>query len=108
MFPPLQDLYRIAPEIVLCGFGMLVMLLAPIVPRRGTACWRISLVGAVLALAATNFPGLVSRRRLLGPVPGRRVQRVRPRIVMGVAFLVILGSINYLKREDLEPANSAR
>ena len=63
MFPPLQDLYRVAPELVLCGFGMLVMFLAPIVPRaRHSELAFISLLGTGLAIAATRLtathPGL--------------------------------------------------
>jgi hypothetical protein len=57
MFPPIQDLYRIAPEIVLCGFGMLVMLLAPVVPKaRHGLLAGISVVGAALALVSTFIP----------------------------------------------------
>ena len=56
MFPPIQDLYRIAPEIVLCGFGMLVMLLSPLVPKaRQSVLAGVALVGAALALVATIF-----------------------------------------------------
>jgi len=56
MLPPLQDLYRIAPEIVLCAFGMLVMFLAPIIPKaRHGVLSAISLLGAAFALAATQF-----------------------------------------------------
>ena len=54
MFPPLQDLYRIAPELVLCAFGMLVMFLSPIVPKsKHGALEFIALLGAALALGAT-------------------------------------------------------
>src|ERR1700687_4478135 len=62
MLPPLQDLYRIAPELVLCGFVMLVMFLAPIVPKaRHGVLSTIALLGAALAFASTRllamFPG---------------------------------------------------
>jgi len=61
MFPPLQDLYRIAPELVLCGFGMLVMFLAPIVPKaKHGVLTFLSLAGAALALASTRFMALNS------------------------------------------------
>src|SRR6266571_2319073 len=73
MLPPLQDLYRIAPELVLCAFGLFVMFLAPLVPhtRHGLLC-------------ADSFSLFVHL------------------IVCGVAFLAILGSASYLKREDLD------
>jgi len=41
MLPPLQDLYRIAPEIVLCAFGMLVMFLAAGTARASPCLWRV-------------------------------------------------------------------
>jgi NADH-quinone oxidoreductase subunit N len=105
MFPPTQDLYRIAPEIVLCGFGMLVMLLAPIVPkqRRGVLA-GVSLAGVALALAATlvtaSHPGLAYSGLFRADTFSLFVHW----IVCGAAFLVILGSIGYLRRDDLDAA----
>jgi NADH-quinone oxidoreductase subunit N len=92
MFPPLQDLYRIAPELVLCAFGMLVMFLAPIVPKaRHGVLSSISLLGVGLALAATRFLARADAFSLFVHL-----------IVIGVAFLTILGSAGYLKREGLD------
>src|ERR1700688_55493 len=103
MFPPIQDLYRIAPEIVLCGFGMLVMFLAPVVPRaRHGVIAGVSLIGAALALASTwltaTHPGLAYS----GLVRADAFSLFVHLIVIGVAFLAILGSVDYLKREDLD------
>ena len=103
MFPPLQDLYRIAPELVLCGFGMLVMFLAPIVPKaRHAALAFLSLVGAALALGATRFVALNPGNAYSGLVRADAFSVFVHLIVIGVAFLAILGSINYLKRENLD------
>jgi NADH-quinone oxidoreductase subunit N len=103
MFPPLQDLYRIAPELVLCGFGMLVMLLAPIVPKaRHAALAFLSLIGAALALGATRFVALNPGNAYSGLVRADAFSVFVYLIVIGVAFLAILGSINYLKRENLD------
>ena len=105
MFPPIQDLYRIAPEIVLCGFGMLVMLLAPVVSKsRHGLLAGVSLVGAALALVSTfypaSYPGLAYSGLFRADAFGLFVHW----IVCGSAFLVILGSIGYLKRDDLDAA----
>jgi NADH-quinone oxidoreductase subunit N len=103
MFPPLQDLYRIAPELVLCGFGMLVMFLAPIVPKaRHAALAFVSLIGAALALGATRFMALNPGAAYSGLVRADVFSVFVHLIVIGVAFLAILGSISYLKRENLD------
>jgi NADH-quinone oxidoreductase subunit N len=105
MFPPIQDLYRIAPEIVLCVFGMLVMLLAPVVSRaRHGLLAGVSLVGAALALAATYFPAMYPGLAYSGLFRADPFSLFVHWIVCGVAFLAILGSIDYLKREDLDAA----
>src|ERR1700688_1291064 len=103
MFPPLQDLYRIAPEIVLCAFGMLVMFLAPIVPKaRHGVLSAISLAGAALALMATRFMALYPGAAYSGLFRADAFSLFVHLIVIGVAFLRILGSTHYLKREDLD------
>jgi len=105
MFPPIQDLYRIAPEIVLCVFGMLVMLLAPVVPKaRHGVLTGLSLVGAVLALASTYYPLTQPGLAYSGLFRADAFSLFVHWIVIGVAFLSILGSIDYLKREDMDAA----
>jgi len=105
MFPPIQDLYRVAPEIVLCGFGMLVMLLAPIVPKaRHGVLAGISLLGAALAMGATFYPAMYPGLAYSGLFRADSFSLFVHWIVCGAAFLVILGSIGYLNRDDLDTA----
>src|SRR5579863_398862 len=105
MFPPIQDLYRIAPEIVLCGFGMLIMLLAPIVRRtRHGVLAGVSLVGAAFALASTFYPAKYPGLAYSGLFRADSFSLFVHWIVCGAAFLVILGSIGYLQRDDLDAA----
>src|ERR1700730_18240366 len=105
MFPPLQDLYRIAPEIVLCGFGMLVMILAPIVPKsRHGALAGVSLVGAALALVATFYPMMRPGLAYSGLFRADSFSLFVHWIVCGLAVLAILGSIGYLQRDELDAA----
>src|SRR6202521_4208711 len=104
MLPPLQDLYRIAPELVLCGFGMLVMFLAPIVPKaRHGVLSTIALLGAALAFASTRLLAMFPGAAYSGLVRADAFSLFVHLIVCGVAFLAILGSTNYLEREDLDP-----
>src|SRR3984893_15584269 len=103
MLPPLQDLYRIAPEIVLCAFGMLVMFLAPIVPKaRHGVLSTFALLGAALALAGTQFLAMFPGGAYSGLLRADSFSLFVHLIVCGVAFLAILGSTSYLKREDLD------
>jgi NADH-quinone oxidoreductase subunit N len=103
MSPPLQDLYRIAPEVVLCVFGMLVMFLAPIVPKaRHGVLAAIALIGAALSLVATRYLALYPGDAYSGLMRADSFSLFVHLIVGGVAFLGILGSIDYLKREDLD------
>jgi NADH-quinone oxidoreductase subunit N len=96
-------LYRIAPEIVLCGFGMLVMLLSPLVPKaRQSVLAGVALVGAALALVATIFPALHPGVAYSGLFRADSFSLFVHWIVCGAAFLAILGSIDYLKRENLD------
>lgn len=105
MFPPIQDLYRIAPEIVLCVFGMLVMFLAPVVPKgRHGVFAGVSLVGAALALVSTYFPLTHPGLAYSGLFRADAFSLFVHWIVGGTAFLVILGSIDYLRREHLDAA----
>jgi NADH-quinone oxidoreductase subunit N len=104
MFPPLQDLYRVAPELVLCGFGMLVMLLTPLVPRaKQRVLTELALVGAVLALVATRYPLWYPGTAYSGLFRADDYSLFVHWIVGGVAVLSILGSASYLQRESCDP-----
>jgi len=84
---------------------MLVMLLAPVVPRtRHGVLAGISLLGAALALAATYYPLKYPGLAYSGLFRADAFSLFVHWIVCGVAFLVIFGSIGYLKREDLDAA----
>ena len=105
MLPPVSDLYKVAPEIVLCAFGMLVMALAPVVPRaRHDALTGISLVGVALALVATRFTTLDPPQAYSGLFRADSFNLFVHWIVCGAAFLAILGSIGYLERDNIDPA----
>src|SRR6266550_4377904 len=97
MLPPLQDLYRIAPEIVLCAFGMLVMFLAPIIPKtRHGVLSAISLLGAALALAATQFLALYPGPAYSGLLRSDAFSLFVHLIVCGVACLEMSSIASYV------------
>ena len=103
MFPPLEDLYRLAPELVLCAFGTLVMLADPFVRReRKGALATLALLGAGLALAATRLAAAHPGAAFYGLMLADSFSIFLRLVIGAVALLVILGSTDYLERENLQ------
>ncbi|MGO8731683.1 MAG: NADH-quinone oxidoreductase subunit N [Terriglobia bacterium] len=97
------DLLRILPEIILCGFGILVMVLDPFVPagRRSLLGW-LALVGVLAAAGGTlrtsDSPGLAFGRSIAAD----HFSFYFFYLFLLVAALALLGSINYLEREGIQ------
>jgi NADH-quinone oxidoreductase subunit N len=103
MFPPREDFLRLAPEMVLCASGILLMLVEPFLgrARRGILLF-LATSGAALALAATILPATHPGTAFSGLL---RIDglSVFMHVVVGlVALLVVLGSADYLEREHLQ------
>ena len=82
---------------------MLTMLLTPLVPRaRQGLLSGIALAGAALALAATYLPATHPGTAYGDLFRADAFSLFVHWIVCGAAFLVLLGSSNYLKREHLD------
>ncbi len=103
MFPPLQDLYRIAPEIVLCFFGILIMLIDPFVPagRKRSMGW-LAFVGTLVALASLRFMFTHLGSAYSGLLRVDVFSLFVHGIVIVVAALAILGSFDYLDHENIQ------
>ncbi len=102
MRPPLEDVFRLAPEIVLCFTGILIMLVDPFVSAKNKKFmgW-IGFAGAVAALAS-----IFEAARHQGPAYGGLIladhfSLYMHAVVIGAAALAILGSFTYLERERL-------
>jgi len=102
-FPTNADLYRVLPELVWCGFGVVLMLLQPFVKNRaalssfalaGTA------VGAALSVVAAGYAG----PGFNGLIQTDSFSTFFHVLVGTVAFLVVLAAGSYLEREGLESA----
>ena len=99
----LSDIMRILPEIILCAFGILVMVLDPLVAarKRSLLGW-LALLGLVAAAGGTAWTS-----RGPGPAFGRSVV-ADPfsfyffYLFLLVAALTVLGSIHYLERDRLQ------
>src|SRR5712692_7566013 len=104
MLPPIDDLYRLAPELAFCGFGMLVMLLEPFVSAARKKWLRVpALAGASIGLAATALPATPPGATYDGLLRIDTVSIFLHLIVGAVAVLVVLSSAHYLEREKLPP-----
>src|SRR5258707_1901412 len=100
MLPRTIDMYRVLPELVWCGFGVLVMLMQPFVRSRHFFTF-LALIGTVAGTAAS-----VSAAMHAGPGFGGLVQfdsfRFFFRVLVGtVGLLVVLAANPYLERERL-------
>ncbi len=100
MLPRTIDAYRVLPELVWCGFGVLAMLMQPFVRSRHFFTF-IALIGTLAGTAAS-----VTAAMHAGPGFGGLVQADSFsfffRLLVGtVAFLVVLAAGPYLERERL-------
>jgi NADH-quinone oxidoreductase subunit N len=99
----LPDLCRVAPEIILCIFGILLVVLEPFVPADSKrALGWLGFSGSLVALASL---WLVARHP--GPAYGGLIQvddfsLFFHAVILGAVALVILSSINYLCEERLQ------
>ena len=101
MFPRPEDLYRVMPEMVWCGFGMLLMVLQPFIKNRHFFTF-LALVGASLGMLATVIPATYGGAAFSGLVSSDSFSIFFHLLVGLVSFLVVLAAGPYLYRERLE------
>lgn len=92
---------RVLPEIIWCGFGVLLMLLQPFLKNR-QGLTLFAMTGAAAGTLSTYFGPMGSG--FFGLIQFDTYSLFFHWLVGLVAFLVILASDSYLEREDLEPA----
>ncbi len=103
MVPAREDLLRLAPELVLCASGILLMLVEPFLgrARRGILLF-LATAGAALALAATLLPAAHPGTAFSGLLHIDGFSVFMHVVVGVVALLVVLGSADYLEREHIQ------
>src|SRR6201997_2026368 len=97
----LRNLLHVLPEIVWCGFGVILMLLQPFVKNR-QALTFIGMIGAAAGTLVTFFTYYGSG--FSGLIQFDTFSLFFHLLVGLVTFLVILSSDSYLERENLEGA----
>lgn len=99
----LANLQRLAPEVVLCFFGILIMVVDPFVgaARKKSMGW-LGLIGALVALASIHCAAANPGAAYSDLIRVDRFSIFVHFVVVGAAVLAILGSLNYLDAEGLQ------
>ena len=101
--PSPADFYRVMPELIWCGFGVLLMLLQPLTKNRPvltTVAFIGAAAGAAASIFGTHYPG----PGFFGLIQSDTFSFFFHLLVGSVAALVILAAEPYLTRERLEGA----
>jgi len=104
----MEDVFRLAPILVACGFGMLIMLVEPFVgPARRRLVAYLGVVGALASLASVFISASHMGRSYSGLPYSSLIQVDDLSIFMffavfTFAFLAMLGSLDYLEREGMQ------
>ena len=98
--PSAVDLYRVLPELVWCGFGVLTMLMQPFVRNRHFFT-VLAFLGALAGTGASCFAFRNAGLGFYGLVQSDAFSLFFHLLVGTVAFLVVLAAAPYLDRERL-------
>jgi len=100
MFPVREDLLRVMPELIWCGFGLLVMLFQPFVRNRHFFTF-LALLGSLLGTLAAMYPAARGGTAFGGLVQADSFSFFFHLLIGLVVFLVVLAAGPYLERERL-------
>src|SRR6266705_2002778 len=100
MLPRTIDIYRALPELVWCGFGVLVVLMQPFVRSRHFFTF-LALIGTLAGTAASVSAAMRAGPGFDGLVQSDSFSFFFRLLVGTVAFLVVLAAGPYLERERL-------
>jgi NADH-quinone oxidoreductase subunit N len=102
MFPSQADMMRLAPELVLCAMGIIIMVAEPFAEHRGRKVLDVlAVIGALGALAAIWLPAHHTGTAFSNLLRVDQFSVFVHAIVGVVALFVILAAPSYLDREQL-------
>src|SRR5437667_12184012 len=101
--PSPEDFYRVMPELLWCGFGVLLMLLQPLTKNRAFLA-VVAFIGAAAGTASSLLRGGYAGMGFFGLLQSDTFSLFFHVLVGAVAVLVILVAEPYLSREKLQSA----
>jgi NADH-quinone oxidoreductase subunit N len=103
MIPRPDDLIRVLPEMIWCGFGAIIMLMQPFSKNRHVFTF-LALLGSALGTAAAIYAASLPGSAFYGLVQMDAFSIFFHVLVGLIAFLVVLAAGPYLEREKLAAA----
>ena len=101
--PSPEDFYRVMPELLWCGFGVLLMLLQPLTKNRAFLA-VVAFIGAAAGTASSLLGVRYAGMGFFGLLQSDTFSLFFHVLVGAVAVLVILVAEPYLSREKLQSA----
>src|SRR6266550_6501431 len=101
--PSPEDFYRVLPEVLWCGFGVLLMLLQPLTKNRAFLT-VVAFIGAAAGTASSLLGVRYAGMGFFGLIQSDTFSLFFHLLVGAVAALVILSAGSYLHRANLEGA----
>ena len=99
----IANLHRVAPEIVLCFFGIVIMMADPFVTRaRQKSLGWLAFIGTLLALFAVHLANDFQGAAYSNLISTDTFSVFVHVIVIVAAALIILGSLDYLDQEGIQ------
>ncbi len=99
----LANLNRLAPEIILCAAGILIMVLDPFLgPARQRTLGYFALAGTIAALFTIRLAAIDPGLAYSGLIRADAFSVFVHVVVIGAAAIAILGSYSYLDQEGLQ------
>jgi NADH-quinone oxidoreductase subunit N len=100
MFPVRDDMLRVMPELIWCGFGVLVMFFQPFVRNRHFFTF-LALVGSLLGTLSAMWPVVLGGTAFGGIIQADAFSFFFHVLIGLVVSLVVLSAGPYLERERL-------
>jgi NADH-quinone oxidoreductase subunit N len=99
----LSNFHRLAPEIILCAFGVVIMILDAFLgaARQRVLAW-VAFAGSLVAFAGVYLAAHDQGLAYGGLIRDDKFSLFVHVVVIGAAALAILGSINYLDAEGIQ------
>jgi NADH-quinone oxidoreductase subunit N len=100
MLPRPEDLLRVLPEVIWCGFAVFIMFLQPFIKNKHFFTF-LALAGSLIGAGSAFISATYSGSGFYGLIQADAFSSFFRVLIGGVAFLVVLAAGPYLNREKL-------